>query len=494
MTKLMSGVALSAVMGAMAWCVPAYAQDTPTNEELLKRIEKLEAQNAALMQRLNVVLSDAELKRLPKKVDDATDTIPNKTGFVGTDAKYGYDVLDPVENINKKRMVVLEARKEDRLKNPLTISGQVTAIANAQRSNRDSKFGYLMRHPTSANQLGKDVSEALIHSANVAFTANLNDWITGYLELLYSPEQSFGSGTLTDLNRNQVDARRAFILFGDLKKSPLFAAIGKMDTPFGLNDSVSPFTNSTNWHAFAGHAYGAELGYVKDGLMLRAMAIQGGAQFRAHNMPVVGTNVPSRLNNFAVDGNYTFAFNEADDLMLGASYTHGSAYCQDYPVFHFNPCSEANPAWSAYGVLNMGPVEILGEYAQTTKEWPGSAVPDPTNPLSIYEAQKTSAFTIGGRYGFGPVLLTGDSSSYVSLEFSNFTAGDDGAPWERQNQIVLGYSRFLTDNVNFFGEFIHVDGFAPLNFISGGNFPDGSSWSDNDATTDVLLIGATAAF
>jgi hypothetical protein len=45
-----------------------------------------------------------------------------------------------------------------------------------------------------------------------------------------------------------------------------------------------------------------------------------------------------------------------------------------------------------------------------------------------------------------------------------------------------------------FGEFIHVDGFVPLNFLSGGNFPDGSTWSERGATTDVILIGATAAF
>ena len=82
----------------------------------------------------------------------------------------------------------------------------------------------------------------------------------------------------------------------------------------------------------------------------------------------------------------------------------------------------------------------------------------------------------------------------MSLEFSNFRAGDDGAPWERQNQLVLGYSRFVGENINLFAELVHVEGFAPLNFVSGGNFPDGSTWSDRDATTDVLLFGAQAAF
>ena len=73
-------------------------------------------------------------------------------------------------------------------------------------------------------------------------------------------------------------------------------------------------------------------------------------------------------------------------------------------------------------------------------------------------------------------------------------AGDKGAPWERQDQWVLGYSRYLSSNLNLFSEFVHVDGYAPLNFISGGNFPDGSSWSDRDAQTDIVLVGAQAAF
>ena len=491
-TRLASGVALTAVLA----CWPQAIAETPSNAELLERIEKLEAQNAALMSRLEDVIEDRDIKRVPASdgPELATETLANQTGFVGTDAAYGFDLLDAAEQVNKKPLVQLQARADDRLATPLTVSGSIVAIANYQESNRDSKFGYLMRNPTSANQIGDTVSEALIHSVQLGFTANFSDWLSGYAEVLYNPQQNFGQGTITDLERNQLVMQRAWIMLGNLEKSPLFAVVGKVDTPFGLNDTVSPFTNSTSWHSFAGLAYGAQLGYVDDNWLIRAMAVQGGAQFRAANAPVEGTEVPSRLNSFAVDANYTFHLDGADQLMLGASYEHGSPYCQTYPVFHFNPCQDNNPAWAAYGRLDLAGFELIGEFAETTDEWPGSAVPDPTNPLSVYEAQKTRSWTLGGRYGLGETLLSGKRDSYVSLEFSRFRAGDDGAPWERQNQIVLGYSKYLMDNVNLFGEVIHVDGFAPLNFVSGGNFPDGSTWSDNDAKTDVILIGAHTAF
>ena len=473
---------------------PAWSQELDA-ADILARIERLEAENLRLKTVIDTLKDEAGIHRIaPSDPTVATEMVSvQQSGYVGISTNYGYEILDHAEKVNQKRILQLKARQNGQLNNVLTLSGQTTVLANYQRSNRDDKFGYLMRHPTFNNQIGDTSSEAVVHSASLATTATLSDSLTAYVEFLYNPEQSFGSGTITSLARNQVQVRKAYLLWGDLNKSPIYAAIGKMDTPFGLNDTVSPFTNSTVWHSFAGLAYGAEVGYLENGLSLRAMAIQGGSQFRAANTPVDGTNVPSRLNNFALDANYTKDIGPRNTVMVGASYLHGSPYCQDYPVFHFNPCEENNPAWSAYGTLHSGPLTLLAEYAQTTEVWPGSSVPDPSNPLSEFAAQKTQSFVFGGRFGFGTKMEDTYRSS-LSLEFSSFIAGDSGAPWENQDQWVLGYSKFLAPNINLFSELIHVEGYAPLNFVSGGNFPDGSTWSDRDAQTDVILVGAQAAF
>jgi hypothetical protein len=489
------------------------AADAQSQEDLEARIQRLEQMNSQLLTQMQTLIAIQEYKadpiqRLPNQQSPRVAGVPEpvappaklaqqpllKSDLVSVDPEYGYDILDHAETTNRKRIVQLRGRMGSGRKTKITVSGGTTVLANYQKSNSDSKFGYLMRHPTSANQIGTEVSEAVVHSAQLAVTADFTDYLTGYLEFLYNPQQSFGSGTITDLNRNQVQVRKAYLMFGDLERSPIYAAIGKMDTPFGLNDTVSPFTNSTSWHAFAGLAYGAELGYYKDGLSLRAMAIQGGSQFRAANTPVNGTNVPSKLNNFALDASYEYEWGETSSALIGASYLHGSPYCSDYPVFHFDPCDDENPAAAIYGQIDLGSLRVLGEYAQTLDEWPGSAVPDPTNPLSVFEAQKTSAFTLGARYGFGGEVSEDKDRSAFSLEYSEFVAGDEGAPWERQNQWVAGYSAFLTPSVNLFGEVVRAEGFVPLNFLSGGNFPDGSTWSERDATTDVILIGAQAAF
>lgn len=495
---------LAFMSGAAAICfaTPAAAQD----EAMLDRLEaleqkfnSLEAENQSLRQELETLRQSAQ--QAPKSAEGQQNAAqPLGEGgiadTIGISPNYAFAMLDHAVNVNSKPLVQLEALRDGQLNDRITLSGQVTAITNYQWSNRNSKFGYLMRHPTSNNQIGKHVSEAVLHSANIALTGRLTSDVTAYAELLYDPEQSFGSGTITALARNQMQLRRGWVMWGNLDKAPVYGLVGKMDIPFGLNDTVSPFTNSTNWHAFAGLAYGAQLGLYTEGFHLRAMAVQGGAQFRSANTSVDGTNVPSRLNNFAIDGRYTLSLNDmGDGVMVGGSYQHGTAYCQGYPVFHFNPCADNNPAYAFYGKLDLGSLQLLGEYAQTTKVWPGSNVPDPTNPLSIYPAVKTKAFTTGAKYAFGDeVANTQERRFAISAEFSRFIAGADESPWKRQNQSVLGLSWFPVSNFNVFGEFIHVDGFVPLNFLSGGNFPDGSTWSERGATTDVILIGATAAF
>lgn len=416
------------------------------------------------------------------------------SGLVRTNSRYAYEILDPTTDINRKQHLILERRRDGTLApDRLHLQGAVTPVANFQNSNRDDKFGYLMRHPTSRNQVGSTVSEAAIHSAQLGMTGTLGKWFTGHVQMLFNPEQSFGAGTNTDLERNQVQVRRAYALVGDLDRVPVYTSLGKMAVPFGLTDTVNPFTASTVWHAFGGLANGVRLGYAGERLNLSAMGVQGGAQFRVANAPVEETGVPSRLNNFALDANYSFETGSLGALLLGASYLHGSAYCQDYPVQHFEPCRDNNPAFGIYGRLADGPLTFKAELARTTDVWPGTFNPN----IPQFAASKVTAFDLGAKYrldsGSGPVDLSG--------EFSRFVAGPDGASWERQDQFVVGAAWFARPSVKLFGEYIRTEGYAPLNFISGGSIRDGKgdivhdrTHSDRSAHSNVIMFGANLAF
>jgi len=241
--------------------------------------------------------------------------------------------------------------------------------------------------------VGTDVSEAVVHSAQLAVTGAVGSWATAHVELLYDPEQSFGAGTTTALGRNQVQLRRGYVLLGDLTRVPIYASLGKMATPFGLTDTVNPFTASTVWHAFGGLAYGAQVGYYRDGLNVVFMGVQGGAQFRSANTPVDGTAVPSRLNNYVVDVNYT-ARGSAAAMLLGGSCQRGSAYCQGFPVEHFLGCDDHNPAFDVYAQVTAGDLIVQAEVARTTEAWSALSTPPSRSSRPTGSAVSTSAASI----------------------------------------------------------------------------------------------------
>ncbi len=424
----------------------------------------------------------------------AQDSTSTTKGSIGINSELSYKMLEPNQDLRKVSLL-MDERKAGQLKErSLVIGTSLIAIMDYQQSSVDSKFAYLMRHPTSNNQIGTEVSEAVLHSFQLGLTGAVTNWLAAYMEILYNPEQSFGTGIITDLNRNLLQLRKGYVLVGDLNKFPVYGAIGKMDAPFGQTGSVSPFTNSTMWHAFGGLGYGAQVSFKKWNVHATVMAVQGGAQFRAMHMPVDSTNVPSRLNNVVADLNYTLEIGDNVDVKLGGSYLHGSAYCQDFPVEHFNPCSENNPATTFYGSITYNNrLVVKGGFAETLEVWKGTH--NPTPPLDVYAASKVSSLDAGIKYDFN---LDGKVRYAVSGEFSDFRAGPSGAPWERQNQIVVGFSGLVNNSSRLFVEFFRTDGYAPLNFISGSNpfdpFPPGITHSDRDAFSHGIVIGGLITF
>ena len=419
------------------------------------------------------------------QISEQDNNIISNQGIIRFDSKTTSKMLNAVDNLRKVDVLLTEKSKSE-FERGIILGTSLISIFDYQSSNRNSKFGYLMRHPTSANEIGKTVSEFVIHSAQISVTGDVNNWMSFYTELLYSPEQSFGPGTITSLGRNQIQLRKGFVVFGDLKKFPIYGAIGKMDAPFGQTESVNPFTNSTIWHAFGALGYGAQVSFKKSGFHATVMGVQGGAQFRVLNNPVDSTNVPSRINNFVLDANYTLKIGTKNSIRVGASYVHGTSYCQDFPVQHFNAGKDNNPAVSYYTTLLFSGFEVKAAYASTMHEWPGTFNPNP--PLDVFKASKVSSLSIGAKYNFKP---KGQFQFAVSGEFSNFVAGPDGSPWERQNQTVLGLQAKVKGGSKLFLELFNTQGYSPLNWISGGNFPDpGTTWSDRDATSYGIVIGA----
>jgi hypothetical protein len=429
-------------------------------------------------------------------VGKSQSTDSDKSDFkLEINSPFSYRMLEPTQNIRKVSILMEEKESGNLDDSKLIIGTSLIAIADYQNSNIDSKFAYLMRHPTSNNQIGKVVTEAVIHSFQVSLTGNVTSWLSSHAEILYNPEQSFGTGLITDLERNQLQLRKGFVVVGDLRKFPVYGAIGKMDSPFGQMGSVSPFTNSTMWHAFGGLCYGAQVSFKKWNIHATFMAAQGGAQFRAMST-IVGdtTNVPSLVNNLVADINYTIPFTDDISFNFGGSYLLGSTYNHAFPVKHFEPGVDNNPAVTTYGMFNYKDrIIVKASYAKTLKVWEGTH--NPTPPLNIYEAFRVSSFDAGASYLFNP---SKNVEYTASFEFSDFVAGPHGAPWERQNQYILGFSALIKQSSKLFVEGFFTEGYAPLNWISGSNdydpFPPGVTHANADAQSLGVVLGCQITF
>ena len=130
---------------------------------------------------------------------------------------------------------------------------------------------------------------------------------------------------------------------------------------------------------------------------------------------------------------------------------------------------------------------FLAEFAKTVDEWPGTFNVD----IPQVAASKVISLGVGGKY----LATAFDKPLDLSAEFSRFVAGPSGSPWHKQDQTVLGVASFLSPSVKLFGEYIHTDGYVPLNFIIGGNLEDpATTHSDSNAASDILMFGANVAY
>ncbi len=462
-----------------------HAQST---EDLIKRLDRLEQENQSLRRDLTALQAQQSKAGETKASTKAQEA---DAGVIMINSPLSYTLLDPTTAGKSKPLALLAAKQDGSLKpGGVVLGGGLTAIADYQSTNFSSDFGYLMRQP-GASHIGKSVSEAAIHSAQLHVTAAVNPWLTAYVELLYDPQQSFGAGTITALSRNQIQLRRGYALIGDLNRSPVYGMIGKFDTPFGQTDTVNPFSLSTDGHTFAGLAYGALIGYSKNGLNLTAEAVEGGSAFRGLNTPVDGTNVPSRLNNYVLDANYMANLGGRNrTLLAGASYEKGSSYCQSFPITHFGACSKANPAYAVYSTLNWDQFTLKGQYVSTVNPMPGTH--NPNAPLNIYKASRISSYDVGLKYRTNAF----DKPLHLSADFSTLIAGPNGSPWQHQDQWVAGIASFPSPNVKLFSEVIFVDGYLPLQFLTGGTPGEdpGDTESSTDKRSKVLMTGITLAF
>lgn len=231
---------------------------------------------------------------------------------------------------------------------------------------------------------------------------------------------------------------QAYLLLGNLKKSPVYFLAGQKPVDFGdfsrQTIEVKPLTTTTFQ---SGNKLQAALGYTHDGLNLAATAFNGeqSATFTNSSSRIITPNNWQQVGNFAVQASYKLG--DADkSAQVGAGYMNGSGFTSQ--------TGNRNAVYDLNATLQYGALKVLAEYDKTTRG-NGSALlftnhRTATNDIVVAaQGDKIYAWNLAGQYSL-PNLLPDPSLVSASVSSLVLGSGND------EGQYVLGYRVNLTND------------------------------------------------
>lgn len=431
---------------------------------------------------------------------------------VTTNAKHTKRMLNWQENTTGKTLTLLANRANGTLApNSLTIGGAMKAGLMWQTTSDAGLFPILSRFPDFTARTETSSGIFAINNAALAFTGSFGDWTNFYLQPEYSETEFFG--------QSEFQLRKAFVVFGNLEKTPFYAAFGRKTIDFGNFDGYNAFTQTESQHYY--HAVSdqpvLELGYYNmySGLKLSATAFSGGRQLR---VGYAGAENENKIANFAASFEKEFSFNNGSAFTVGTSYIHDTSYRNNFTAHTFgligsmpppaNFISYRNGAVDAFAEFNSPSWDFMVEYTTSLKPW-GAAIPQDANgfvdpayiidPLgatddinNISFDQKLNVLTAQVRYK--PMMPNGrrlqlaavGSWGKIGDDFVGVGIGGQPTTWENNQQHALSVEYPVSDYLDFGVEYVYNKGFIP--------FVAPQLVSNDDVTAHAINVGFKARF
>ncbi len=373
-------------------------------------------------------------------------------------------------------------------------------------------FPILSRFPFFTPNTKTSTGVFAINNAALAITGNFGDWTTFYLQPEYS-ETEYGS------SQEEFQLRKAFVVFGNLEKTPFYAAFGRKSIDFGNFDGYNAFTHTEAQHYFwaVSDQPVLELGYydIGSGLKLTGSAFSGGRQLRT---AYAGASKENSIANFALSAEKEFRFAGASSFTVGASYLHDTTYRNNFTAHTFgligtmpppaNFIEYRNGAVDMFAEYNSPVFDAMVEYSTSLKPW-GAAIPQDANgnvdpaylidPLgspndidNISFDQNLEVITAQVRYK--PMLPNGKRvalaavGSWGAIGDNFIGTGIAGQPttWSKNQQHALSVEYPINDFLDLGAEYVYNKGFIP--------FVAPQLISNDSVTAHAINVGFKARF
>ena len=400
---------------------------------------------------------------------------------VRTNALHTRDMLDWQENTTSKTMVLLANRANGNLKdNSVYLGAGFQGGLKYQKTSRDGQFPLLSRFPFFSDNTDDEAGVFAIDHAALSFTSTFGDWTTVYLQPEYS-ETEYGR------DQDEFQLRKAFVVFGNLEKSPFYAAFGRKTIDFGNFDSYNAYTHNEGAHFF--HAVSdqpvLELGIYNKGFKISASAFSAGRQLR-----VALAGEENNIGNYAFNAEKEFRLGGSKAFTLGGGYLHDTIYRDNWTAHTFQGRQDGTPpanfieyrnsAVNGFAEFNSRLLDVMVEYTTTLEPWAAAIpqTPDGTplpqflnNPagsttdidninfdekLSTLVAQARIKPMVNGR----PLAIAASGSwGNISSDFGNPLSG---ATFEKNQQHAVSMEYPINDYLEVGAEYVYNKGFIPF--------------------------------
>lgn len=403
---------------------------------------------------------------------------------VRTSVENSRDILDFQENTTGKTLTLLTNRATGVLQpNSLYLGGHLQGTFMYQKTDVDGQFPLLSRFPFFSNRTDDEAGVFAINNAALTFTSTFGDWTTLHLQPEYSE-------TEYPREQDEFQLRKAFVVFGNLQRSPFYAAFGRKTIDFGNFDSYNAFTQNEGHHYFwaVSDQPVGELGYYRNGFKVTASAFSGGRQLR-----VAFADEDNNIGNYAASIEKEFLLGNGGAFTLGGGYLHDTIYRDNFTAHTFqgratgtppaNFISYRNSLVNGYAEYNSHFFDAMVEYTTSLEPW-AAAIPQTVDgvPLSQFLINPAGSTTDRDNINFDENLSTfvaqvrvkpyvngrqmaiaaSGSWGKLSDDTGNINARGQPTSFEKNQQHAVSVEYPVSDFLDIGVEYVYNKGLIPF--------------------------------
>lgn len=407
---------------------------------------------------------------------------------VGVNSNLSWKMMSNYSGVGKE-MNLLKARQ---MGLPiLTVGGELQADAIYDHTNMNGAGTYNFANPVinGANPSGSTTTRLALTNTNLAATAAMGNWVTGYVQVgepnignNYAAVSGSQTAGFTKSTGNSVDLgiQDAYLVFGNLSKLPVYGFVGYKDIDFGSFATVDMYNQPLTRTLFQAQGNTVGVGYNGYGFNGVVSLINGGNHTAvtgvngAVQQENLNTTNNNNMGNFAVNASYGMT-NGMVNWNVGAGYLNGSQFLE------YN--GKTDGAWDLNAKVSAMGFDVLAEYVATTSKTniPAS---DTTNVNKIAQA-----WDVGADYNF-PVM---GYKTVINADYSQAYLGQGGA--NQGYQYVLGYRVQPVNNVWTGLEYSYSKNLAGLANTAGASGAYPTALANNPGVkNNTVALDVTAMF